>query len=180
MNLPGRFGSGRAEDTRGPYSLMVLRARRRESALVADELVVLHRDDLPVAIPPQPSVRPNQASRFGRSVFPFSERTLTAVDYREVVTEKTDLSIEQSAILSGLGDVRDVRYFFRFRVAFPFRGRSLKVVGEYLFRNLVVVARSLGPSSLGVNHELGGCVVGRSPLSLLATRSENCSDCENN
>jgi hypothetical protein len=67
---------------------------------------------LPFALPLQPSVRPNQASSFGRSVFRYSERTLGAVDYREAVTEKTDLGIEQSATLSRLGDISQFCYFF--------------------------------------------------------------------
>src|SRR5580693_8404842 len=150
------------------------------SALLTAELRILRRDDLPVALPLQPSVRPNQASSFGGSVFRYSERTLGAVDNRELVTEKTDLGIEQSAILSRLGDISQFCYFFRFRVALPFRRRSLKIFGQNLFRNSVVVARGLGPLPLRVRHKLSGCVVGCRPLSLLATRSDNCNDSENN
>src|ERR1700722_8375108 len=162
------------------WELGVEAKRPSWSALLAAELRILRCDDLPAALPHQPSVRPNQASSFGGSVFRSSERTLAAVDNREIVTEKTDLGIKQSAFLSRLGDISRICHFFRFSVALPLRRRSLKIFGQNLFRNSVVVARSLGPLPLRVHHKLSRRVLGWRPLSLLATRRDSYDDSENN
>src|ERR1700731_2357356 len=142
-------------------------------ALFAVHLGVLGGDDLPPAIPLEPSIRPNQASRFVGSVLRLSDSTFAPVHHGEVVTEETDLRVDQPAIPAVLGQMRGLRYFLRFRVAFPIRRGVLKVVGEDLFSNLVVSALGLRPLPLRINHELRGSVVFCRPLSLLRIRGDN-------
>jgi hypothetical protein len=69
----------------------------------AIELRVLRGDDLPSAIPLQPSIRPNQASSFLGSIFRLWGRSLATIHHGEVVAEKSDLGVDQSAIPSSLG-----------------------------------------------------------------------------